>query len=140
MCVCVCDSQRKTEVTAVYETDLSHSHHIYKSLVTYNCPTRTLSHKHTHTPGVNSQAHKPKPPHEGENMGLLDLLRGLRKGKGKMSDARILVLGLDNAGKTTCLKQMSNESISTVSPTQGFNIKSLVQDNFRLNVWDIGGM
>mmetsp|Transcript_22517 Transcript_22517/g.39805 ORF Transcript_22517/g.39805 Transcript_22517/m.39805 type:complete len:206 (-) Transcript_22517:252-869(-) len=74
-------------------------------------------------------------------MGLLNLLRSLSGlGKGKsMSDARILVLGLDNAGKTTCLKQMSNESISTVSPTQGFNIKSLVQDNFRLNVWDIGG-
>mmetsp|Transcript_14443 Transcript_14443/g.51352 ORF Transcript_14443/g.51352 Transcript_14443/m.51352 type:complete len:139 (-) Transcript_14443:225-641(-) len=24
-------------------------------------------------------------------------------------------------------------------PTQGFNIKSLMQDNFKLNVWDIGG-
>ena len=24
-------------------------------------------------------------------------------------------------------------------PTQGFNIKSLTQDGFKLNVWDIGG-
>merc|ERR1719482_914170 len=24
-------------------------------------------------------------------------------------------------------------------PTQGFNIKSLMQDGFKLNVWDIGG-
>ena len=24
-------------------------------------------------------------------------------------------------------------------PTQGFNIKSLQQDGFKLNVWDIGG-
>jgi len=24
-------------------------------------------------------------------------------------------------------------------PTQGFNIKSLVHDGFKLNVWDVGG-
>ncbi|GAB5362701.1 hypothetical protein AAMO2058_000820500 [Amorphochlora amoebiformis] len=68
--------------------------------------------------------------------GLLSLLRSLRK---REKEARILVLGLDNAGKTTCLKQLSNEKIDTVIPTQGFNIKSLVQDGFKLNVWDIGG-
>merc|ERR1712217_769997 len=48
-------------------------------------------------------------------------------------------LGLDNAGKTTILKKMSEEDISHIMPTQGFNIKSLVQDGFKLNVWDIGG-
>ena len=41
-------------------------------------------------------------------------------------EARILVLGLDNAGKTTILKALSEEDISTIMPTQGFNIKSLV--------------
>merc|ERR1712217_579380 len=51
----------------------------------------------------------------------------------------ILMLGLDNAGKTTILKKMSEEDISHIMPTQGFNIKSLVQDGFKLNVWDIGG-
>ena len=35
------------------------------------------------------------------------------------------VVGLDNAGKTTILKALSNEEIQTVMPTQGFNIKSL---------------
>eukprot|EP00932_Pfiesteria_piscicida_P020333 SRR837773.7138.p1 GENE.SRR837773.7138~~SRR837773.7138.p1 ORF type:complete len:170 (-),score=99.40 SRR837773.7138:98-607(-) len=54
-------------------------------------------------------------------------------------EARILMLGLDNAGKTTILKKMSEEDISTIAPTQGFNIKSLVQGDFKLNVWDIGG-
>ena len=53
--------------------------------------------------------------------------------------ARILVLGLDNAGKTTVLKQLSDEDITNVTPTQGFNIKSMTMNNFRLNVWDIGG-
>merc|ERR1711879_398459 len=36
-------------------------------------------------------------------------------------------------------KKMSEEDISHIMPTQGFNIKSLVQGEFKLNVWDIGG-
>merc|ERR1711934_447334 len=31
------------------------------------------------------------------------------------------------------------EDISHVMPTQGFNIKSLLTEGFKLNVWDIGG-
>ena len=38
---------------------------------------------------------------------------------------RILVLGLDNAGKTTILKAMSNEDIGSITPTHGFNVKNL---------------
>lgn len=34
------------------------------------------------------------------------------------AQARILVLGLDNAGKTTLLKQLSNEDITSIMPTQ----------------------
>ena len=54
-------------------------------------------------------------------------------------EARLLVLGLDNSGKTTILKKLSDEDITTIMPTQGFNIKSLMHDGFKLNVWDIGG-
>jgi GTPase SAR1 family protein len=32
--------------------------------------------------------------------------------------ARLLVLGLDNAGKTTILKQLSNEEVQNIAPTQ----------------------
>ena len=69
-------------------------------------------------------------------MGLLSHLRALKK---RGNEARILILGLDNAGKTTILKKLSQEEVTTVMPTQGFNIKSLQQDGFKLNVWDIGG-
>jgi len=69
-------------------------------------------------------------------MGLLSILKALKKDE---REARILMLGLDNAGKTTILKKLSEEDITTVMPTQGFNIKSLVHDGFKLNVWDIGG-
>ena len=70
-------------------------------------------------------------------MGLLSLLRKLKKNDGK--EARLLVLGLDNSGKTTILKKLSDEEISSVMPTQGFNVKSLTHGDFSLNVWDIGG-
>ena len=81
---------------------------------------------------------------ENQGGGLIGILRNLRKNK--KEELRILVLGLDNAGKTTILKSLSNEvyfdiiqDISTITPTQGFNIKNLTHDKFKLNVWDIGG-
>jgi len=56
-------------------------------------------------------------------MGLLDLLRKLKKND---KEGKILVLGLDNAGKTTLLKKLSQENIEQTEPTQGFNVKTLV--------------
>ena len=47
--------------------------------------------------------------------------------------------GLDNAGKTTILKRLSGEPIDTISPTLGFNIKTLQHDDYKLNIWDVGG-
>ncbi|CAH8532250.1 unnamed protein product [Heterobilharzia americana] len=70
-------------------------------------------------------------------MGLLNLLRRL-KSKPEQ-EIRILLLGLDNAGKTTILKHLASEDISQTTPTQGFNIKSVQSQGFKLNVWDIGG-
>lgn len=48
-------------------------------------------------------------------MGLLTLLRKLKRSD---QEARILVLGLDNAGKTTILKKLSEEDITQIMPTQ----------------------
>ena len=47
----------------------------------------------------------------------------IRKLKKTEKELKILVLGLDNAGKTTILKSLSNESISDIAPTHGFNVK-----------------
>ena len=47
--------------------------------------------------------------------------------------------GLDNAGKTTLVKRLLAEDTSQVSPTLGFNIRSIAHKGFTLNVWDIGG-
>ncbi|GAU99202.1 hypothetical protein RvY_10235-2 [Ramazzottius varieornatus] len=54
-------------------------------------------------------------------------------------DIRMLLLGLDNAGKTTMLKKLATEDVTHVTPTQGFNIKSVQSAGFKLNIWDIGG-
>ncbi|KAM3726499.1 ADP-ribosylation factor-like protein [Dirofilaria immitis] len=70
-------------------------------------------------------------------MGLLGLIRKFKSQPGK--EFRILLLGLDNAGKTTILKNLASEDIRHITPTQGFNIKSVVSDDVKLNVWDIGG-
>eukprot|EP00906_Rhabdomonas_costata_P033349 RCo046994 len=69
-------------------------------------------------------------------MGLLTLLKSLKKTD---REARMLFLGLDNSGKTTILRKLSEEDISSTAPTQGFNVKSICHEGFRLNAWDIGG-
>eukprot|EP01012_Entosiphon_sulcatum_P031408 TRINITY_DN395_c0_g1_i2.p2 TRINITY_DN395_c0_g1~~TRINITY_DN395_c0_g1_i2.p2 ORF type:complete len:179 (+),score=50.66 TRINITY_DN395_c0_g1_i2:32-568(+) len=69
-------------------------------------------------------------------MGLLNLLRKLKRSE---KEPRFLILGLDNAGKTTFLRRLSDEDPSNTSPTQGFNIKSVQREGFKLNLWDIGG-
>ena len=70
-------------------------------------------------------------------MGLLAILRKLKSSPER--ELRILLLGLDNAGKTTLLKQLASEDVSHITPTQGFNIKSVQSEGFKLNGWDIGG-
>ena len=51
----------------------------------------------------------------------------------------IFYSGLDNAGKTTILKKFNGEDITTISPTLGFNIKTLEHNGYSLNIWDVGG-
>ena len=52
---------------------------------------------------------------------------------------RILMLGLDAAGKTTILyKLMLGEAVSTV-PTIGFNVETVEYKNISFVVWDVGG-
>lgn len=69
-------------------------------------------------------------------MGFLTVLKKMKQ---KEKEMRILMLGLDNAGKTTILKRFNGEDIDTISPTLGFNIKTLEHRGFKLNMWDVGG-
>ena len=52
---------------------------------------------------------------------------------------RILVLGLDNAGKTTILYRLSAGEVVTTIPTIGFNVEEVTYKNVTFSVWDLGG-
>lgn len=69
-------------------------------------------------------------------MGLLTIIK---KVKAKEKEVRVLMVGLDNAGKTTIVKRVNGEDISTISPTLGFNIKTMSFRGYRMNIWDVGG-
>ncbi|KAK9320494.1 ADP-ribosylation factor family-domain-containing protein [Lipomyces orientalis] len=69
----------------------------------------------------------------------MGLLTTLRKQKLKDKEMRLLMLGLDNSGKTTIVKQLLGEDVKSVSPTLGFNIKTVEWDGYKLNIWDVGG-
>jgi len=54
-------------------------------------------------------------------------------------DARIVMCGLDAAGKTTVLYKLKLNEVTTTIPTIGFNVEKLEYKNLRMTVWDIGG-
>jgi len=53
---------------------------------------------------------------------------------------RVLMLGLDNAGKTTVLEGMKvGKPVTSTLPTVGFNVESITFKNFTFTLWDVGG-
>lgn len=64
--------------------------------------------------------------------------------KQKEKEMRILILGLDNAGKTTVLKRLCGDPIDKIEPTLGFHIQTLEYRAsssclYQLHMWDVGG-
>ena len=51
----------------------------------------------------------------------------------------MLILGLDNAGKTTILYKLQMGEVVTTVPTIGFNVETVTYKNLRFQVWDLGG-
>jgi len=54
-------------------------------------------------------------------------------------DMRILMVGLDAAGKTTILYKLKLGEIVTTIPTIGFNVETVEYKNINFTVWDVGG-
>eukprot|EP00299_Pterocystis_sp_00344_P019303 c9590_g1_i1.p1 GENE.c9590_g1_i1~~c9590_g1_i1.p1 ORF type:complete len:180 (+),score=35.83 c9590_g1_i1:130-669(+) len=52
---------------------------------------------------------------------------------------RILMLGLDGAGKTTVLYRMKLGEVVTTIPTIGFNVETVCHRNVEFTIWDVGG-
>ena len=64
--------------------------------------------------------------------------KALQKVLGKQ-EMRILMVGLDAAGKTTILYKLKLGDIVTTIPTIGFNVETVEYKNIEFTVWDIGG-
>lgn len=54
-------------------------------------------------------------------------------------EARILMLGLDAAGKTTIVYKLKLGEVLNSIPTIGFNVETVEFKNIKFNVWDVGG-
>jgi ADP-ribosylation factor-like protein 6 len=67
----------------------------------------------------------------GEALGLIN------------SEARVLVVGLDNSGKTTLINHLkapgAASSVDEVTPTVGFQMEAFSQGNINFNVYDMSG-
>ena len=52
---------------------------------------------------------------------------------------RVLMVGLDNAGKTTILYKLTLDQIVSTIPTIGLNIETITYNDIKFHVWDLGG-
>merc|ERR1712072_1010538 len=56
-----------------------------------------------------------------------------------IKEMRILMVGLDAAGKTTILYKLKLGEVVTTIPTIGFNVETVEYKNISFTVWDVGG-
>ncbi|CAA3000336.1 ADP-ribosylation factor 1-like [Olea europaea subsp. europaea] len=54
-------------------------------------------------------------------------------------EARILMVGLDAAGKTTILNKLKHGEVLPTSPTNGFNVETFEKNDVNFTIWDLGG-
>merc|ERR1739847_220493 len=58
---------------------------------------------------------------------------------GGKREMRILMVGLDAAGKTTILYKLKLGEVVTTIPTIGFNVETVQYKKIEFTVWDVGG-
>lgn len=58
---------------------------------------------------------------------------------GRQSEVKIIITGLNNAGKTTLLYKLALGEIIVTEPTIGSNCESLTHNGIKMQVWDLGG-
>lgn len=68
-----------------------------------------------------------------------NVFTNLFKGLFGKKEIRILMLGLDAAGKTTVLYRLQVGEVVTTIPTIGFNVEQVTYKNLKFQVWDLGG-
>lgn len=67
-------------------------------------------------------------------------IQDVKNPKQKIKTGKICFVGCPAVGKTTLMKMLSQKMITKqYYPTQGFDLSSVVFDDYKLNVWDFGG-
>ena len=56
-----------------------------------------------------------------------------------VTEQKILMLGLDAAGKTTVLYKLQIGEVINTIPTIGFNVETVRYKKIEFNIWDVGG-
>merc|ERR1712187_113754 len=82
--------------------------------------------------------HRPSHSHTVTNTMGLTFSSLFKQLLGKQ-EMRILMVGLDAAGKTTILYKLKLGEIVTTIPTIGFNVETVEYKNISFTVWDVGG-
>lgn len=60
---------------------------------------------------------------------------------GGADERRVLMMGLDDAGKTTLLYRWIMDEVVTTIPTIGFNVETVkYPKGFAFTMWDVGGV
>ena len=57
----------------------------------------------------------------------------------RKKNVRILMIGLDNSGKTSILYQLKIGDLVNTTPTIGFNLETIKYKCLNISIWDIGG-
>uniref|UniRef100_A0A0E0AHD4 ADP-ribosylation factor n=1 Tax=Oryza glumipatula TaxID=40148 RepID=A0A0E0AHD4_9ORYZ len=106
------------------------------------------------TPEIHRKSHPPPlPPSPADQIRSDPIRSGEKEEGGKMGlafgklfsrlfakkEMRILMVGLDAAGKTTILYKLKLGEIVTTIPTIGFNVETVEYKNISFTVWDVGG-
>ena len=82
-----------------------------------------------------------------EHIIMYTLLSGLYKYLTEKDEYFVLILGLDNAGKTTFLESAKTKltpnykgaNLNKITTTVGMNLGKIDVNGVRLNFWDLGG-
>ncbi|XP_071864878.1 ADP-ribosylation factor-like protein 13B isoform X1 [Bombus fervidus] len=70
---------------------------------------------------------------------MRSVLQKLQKKKCAEKSIILLIVGLDNAGKTSILNCISGDSDKTTLPTIGFHVVSLKYKSYTVKIYDVGG-
>lgn len=52
----------------------------------------------------------------------------------------VIVVGLDNSGKTTIINHLKGQTNVEVTPTIGYNVEKFTKNNFNFTIFDMSGV